>query len=170
MKLRQLRLRSSSVTLQSNFFLFFFICILINNEKMLGRWIVALIFPFIAYLTIYPILTQEVNNAIMCNSSNYTGNESLFTYLGKENPIGKTGGFGGAGWNNHFGGYDGAVTHKEFIQPVYYTNSSLLNPGCVELTENQKYLFTQIPMIFMIGLFLIGLFWVKNMYWRYNCF
>jgi hypothetical protein len=137
---------------------------------MIGRLLGIFLFPVIAYFTIYPMLTQEVNNAMLCNS-NYTGNQTLFSYLqNNPNPLGKTDSFGGAGGAPHFGGYNGEVVHKSFVPPVYQTNSSFFNPDCEELTQDEKDILSKVPLIFMVGITLMGIFWYRHMFGYGGCF
>ena len=136
---------------------------------MIGKLIVIFIFPMIAYFTIYPMLVQEINNTLTCNTT-YAGNvTTLFSFLQQTSPNGQTESFGGAGGNYHFGGYNNELNHKSFVKPVYSTNSSILNPECREFTEDEKAVLTKLPIIFLIGTMLIGIFWARRMlFWGYD--
>jgi hypothetical protein len=139
---------------------------------MLGRIIGIFIIPFIFYFSIYPMITQEVNNAINCNA-NYTGNGTLTDILNNQaqnqEPAGKTDSFGGGG-SNHFGGYTGEVKHEDFTEKItiYRTNSSIFNPTCTELSESEKSLLSNMPLIFLITMILTSLFMWGNFFHSYN--
>lgn len=135
---------------------------------MLGKIIALFIFPMIIYFTIYPMITQEVYNAVNCNS-NYTGNGTIQELFNQQQqaPPGETNSFGGAGGNYHYGGYDGEVTHKDFVSShaVYQTNSSFFNPTCEQLTDSEKQLLSNLPLIFLISTALVGWFWYRNLFY-----
>ena len=135
---------------------------------MLGRIIGMFIIPFVFYFSIYPMITQEVNNAINCNT-NYTGNGTLTDILNNQaqnqEPPGKTDSFGGGG-SNHFGGYTGEVKHEDFTQKItiYKTKSSVFNPTCTELSESEKSLLSNMPMIFLISMIVTSFFIWRNLF------
>jgi hypothetical protein len=103
-----------------------------NHKGMLGNLLGGFIVILIGVSLLGPI-AQELNNVANCNST------LLDTNLSSLSPEGSTDSFGGGG-ANRFGGYDGEVKHKTFLQSVadtslIKTDKSILNPDCVPIVE-----------------------------------
>ena len=126
-----------------------------SKKGMLGNLVGGFIVILIGSSLIGPI-AQELNNAMSCN---YILNNSMQI---NGVPEGSTNSFGGGG-SNHFGGYDGQVQHKTFLQDVagtslYKTNSSFLNPDCIDLTGTVRGSVLQmVSLFFALGLLGVGI-------------
>ena len=123
---------------------------------MLGNIVGGFMVVFIGF-TLFPMISQELNNAMSCNSTNYTLNQ---TY---EQPIGSTDSFGGGGVDAHFGGYDGEVKKSWSSNlAIYKTNESILNPNCNELSGSTKTMIDLAKLMFIVAIVLMGFFLVFN--------
>lgn len=94
-----------------------------NKKGMLSQFISGFIVIMIG-ITLVPMISNQIDMATHCNST--IQNVSNDPYYGK------TDSFGGGG-SEHFGGYDGNVSHKSFLAKADFitgnSNSSIV--GCI---------------------------------------
>ena len=91
-----------------------------NNKGMLGNLIGGFI-AIIIGISLIGTISNQIDLAINCNNTNQT-----IEYYGP------TDSFGGGG-TEHFGGYDGKVSHKSFLSnaDILTRNSNSSMIGCV---------------------------------------
>jgi hypothetical protein len=124
-----------------------------NKKGMLGNLMGGFIVILIG-VSLVPMISQEINNAISCNQTSSFFNMTSEYY-------GETDSFGGGG-AEHFGGYDGKVVHKDFLSnlAVYKTDKSIINPDCKSLIEEgsaSTILLGLVPYVFALVILLTGL-------------
>jgi hypothetical protein len=128
-----------------------------NKKAMIGN----IIGGFIAILigvTLIPMISQEINNAINCNStSNMTAANISSDYYGK------TGSFGGGG-TEHFGGYTGTVAHKVWGSDLalYKTNQTYSGICLNNLDPLTSTMLGIVPVFFALAILMMGIAIVYN--------
>jgi len=110
---------------------------------MLSKFIGGFIVIFIG-VQIAGMISQQVDLALNCNSTNLN-----FTF---SQSSGATNSFGGGG-SEHFGGYDGTISHKSFLSntAIIQTNQSYFNPECKTIEGFSVTLIQIVPGFFVIA-------------------
>lgn len=125
-----------------------------NKKGMLANLVGGIIVILIG-VSLVPMISQEITNAISCNSSSQDTNLT-------SDYFGSTDSFGGGG-SEHFGGYDGKVSHKPFLSnlAIYKTDKSIINPNCRPLSESETTIIKIVPIFFMLTILgtAIASFW-----------
>ena len=118
-----------------------------NKKAMLGN----LIGGFVAILigiSLLPMISQEINNAMSCNSTNSTN-------MSYQEPIGSTDSFGGGG--GQFGGYDGTV-HKSWTSNlVIYKTNQTFTGLCLDAESPSAFVLKTVPVFFALAILLMGI-------------